>query len=622
MRDHPGLVVDQFRGTFDRGEDDTTPAGFFLSSLNLEFVKDGVRTRSGIELDDLAAPIPLGLKVVRQEIYEKLGEAQRLLILDDTGRIWDSVTGLVILIIPTMTDFSVTVMFDRAYISPHNGVTGLPGEKVYIYTGSGSARPAAGTGPGPTPAMIAADSALSGNCEKDYHAFAVAFESSSGFHSPLGAFVGFVPVGDKKVSLTNIPLGPAGTVARVLFATKVILEPSGIFDQYTFYFIPLGRIPDNTSTTKDVDFFDADLQDDASYLLEQLSEIPAGVGIGQYKSRLVVWGEDANSAIVRLSKPGEPEAHNGISGYLTVYPGVGGGVKNCAEYRNQLLLFKSFRSYSTQDNDNDPAFWDVGEVDGSVGTECHGVGQILNIGTNVEDRLFISSRSGLRLFTGSFTEDGVTTYNVDDIWGRITKTAFNNVEVSVDADNARIYVTVPLDGATKPNYILYGDYSEGLTEDSIRWCLWSFPVNPTSIVIALINGEPILKIGSFASYVSKLTDGLRLDRGQKINWFCKFPLFPVGGVDDQVQHITGIMVRARGAGDLEIRAEGLDGVDSIQAQSLVLATNPGRPLFRGFNFTSERCSVTLTGASVNGYIIMTKFTLYMSPLWESRPVLG
>jgi hypothetical protein len=471
--------------------------------------------------------------------------------------------------------------------------------------------------------MIAANSALSGNCEVGYHAFAVAFESNSGFHSPLGAFVAFSPAGGKKVSLTNIPLGPAGTVARVLFATKVVLNPSGVFSQYTFYFIPEGRINDNITTSKDVDFLDADLADDASYLLEQLSQIPAGVGIGQYKSRLIVWGEDASSAIVRLSKPGEPEAHNGISGFLTVYPGIGGGVKNCAEYRNQLIILKSFRSYSTQDNDNEPAFWDIGEVDGSVGTECHGVGQILNIGTNVEDRLFIASRSGLRLFTGTFEDSGIITYNIDDIWSRITKHAFNNVEVSVDADNAKIYVAVPLDSATLPNYMLYGDYSEGLTEDGIRWNIWKFPIDPTTIAIALINGEPILKIGSYTGYVSKLTEGLKLDLDTiKIIWFCKFPLFPVGGVDDQVQHATGIMVRARGEGNLDIAAEGLDGVDSLQAQSLVLSEAPGKPLFRGFNFTSERCSVTLTGGTVGGYIIMTKFTLYMSPVWESRPVLS
>jgi hypothetical protein len=52
---------------------------------------------------------------------ERTGEAQRLLILDDTGKIWDSVTGLVILSIPAMTDFSCTIMYEQAFISPYNG---------------------------------------------------------------------------------------------------------------------------------------------------------------------------------------------------------------------------------------------------------------------------------------------------------------------------------------------------------------------------------------------------------------------------------------------------------------------------------------------------------------------
>jgi len=621
MRDHPPLVVDAFRGTFDRGEDEVCPAGFFLSSLNYRFTKGGIQTREGSSYDVLAAPLTSAIKVKRMELYERTGEAQRLLILNDVGQIWDSVTGLMILSIPTMTDFSCTVMYERAYITPHNSVTGLPGEKVYVYEGSGSARPAGGSGPSTTP-IVAANSASSGKVDSGVRFYGVAFESATGFISTLGGFVSLESPGEHKVDLSSIPLGPAGTVARVLVATKEILpENAQAFDAQTYYFIPDGRIPNNTGSTITVDFYDADLMDDASYLLEQLSEIPAGVGIGQYKSSLIVWGENLNPSIVRVSKPGEPEAHNGAEGYLTVYPGIGGGIKNCTEYRNQIIICKAHRTYASLGNDDSPAFWEVGEVDGSVGTECHGIGQILNIGSNVEDRIFIADRAGLRLFVGTYSDDYILSYNVDDIWGRITPTAFNQVEVQVDAINFFIYVALPLDGALTPNYILYGDYSEGLGEETIRWTLWKFPVVPTSIVVALVGDTPVFKFGSINSGVVKLDFSTKLDLGVRIDNIIKFPLFPVGGEDELINHYTGIALRARGAGLLDIYCEGLDAVNVLQAQSLVLSERPGRVLWRGFNFTAGHCSVTLVQPNVDSWMIMTKFILYVAPLWESRPAV-
>jgi hypothetical protein len=621
MRDHEPVVLTSFRGTFDRGEDDVCPFGFFMHSLNLAFLKGGVTIRDGFDPDNLNVGIPADVQVQRMELYERTGEAQRLLILDNIGRIWDSVTGSVILTIPTMTDFSCTVMFDRAYISPHNGLTGLPGEKLYVYEGSGIARPAAGSGPTPSTPMVAANSSLSGKVEAGLHTFAVAFESGSGFISKIGGYVTLNCTGAKKVDLSAIPLGPAGTTARILFSTKMLDAAAADPESNTYYFIPEGRIPNNLDTSKTVDFYDADLMEDASFLLEQLGEIPAGVGVGQYKSSLISWGENANPALVRISRAGEPESHNEADGYLTVYPGIGGGVKNCAEYRNQLIICKSHRTYSTMDNDDVPATWDVGEVDGSIGTECHGIGQILNIGSNVEDRLFVADRAGLRLFVGTYPDDAVLSFNVDDIWGRITPLAFKNVEISVDAINSFIYVAVPLDGSTTPNFILYGDYSEGMAEDQIRWTLWQFPKRPTSIVCSLVNDVPVIKFGSNQGYVHKEVPETTLDMGQRIEWIIKFPLMPVGDLDEAVYHFTGIRLRARGEGTLAIDCEGQDGISTLHAQALTLVERPGRPLFRGFNFTSEHCSVTLFLSNAGDWIILTKFILYPSVVWEGRAAL-
>jgi hypothetical protein len=273
-----------------------------------------------------------------------------------------------------MTDFSMVSMFNRAYITPHNGLKGLPGEKVYVYEGSGVARPAGGTAP--PPAGMTAVEGVAGNFDAGIHLFAVGYESGSGFISTFGSFVALSSTtGGKSVDLASIPAGPIGTVARVLFSTKDVAENGvfdGDYDNKTYYFIPGGRIPNNVDTTKNVAFFDADLQSEASFLQDQLATIPAGVGINIYKGHLIVWGEDLNESIVRVSAPGQPESFDAADGFFTVNPGdSGSGVKYCFEYRTQLICCKSQRSYVTMDNGNPAVYWEVNALDKSVGTECH-----------------------------------------------------------------------------------------------------------------------------------------------------------------------------------------------------------------------------------------------------------
>ena len=107
------------------------------------------------------------------------------------------------------------------------------------------------------------------------------------------------------------------------------------YENSEWFFAPEGRIPDNTTTSKTLSYFDADLVDQADYILEQLPTIPAGVGITSYQGSMVVWGEDANQSTVRVSKAGEPESFNAVEGFTQVEPANGGGVRNCR--RVQIL---------------------------------------------------------------------------------------------------------------------------------------------------------------------------------------------------------------------------------------------------------------------------------------------
>jgi len=611
MRDHDPTIIREFLGIFSRGDDDSVPPGFFKDSRNIRFITGGVKSREGINLD-----LTIG-SVKRMAVYKRIGEAQRLLLLNADGEIYDS-TNLVtpILSIAAMSDFSMETMFNRAYITPHDGITGLPGERVYVYEGSGTARPAAGSAPSGF-TLTAVDSASSGHCEVGTHVFAVAYETASGFLTKPGGFVEFSPAGDKAVDLGDIPIGPSSTAARQIVATKLILGFNGDFENQEYFIVPGGRINNNVDTTATISFYDADLISSSDYLMDELAEIPAGVGIKNYRGRLCVWGENLNPAVVRVSKPGEPESHDAVEGFATINPGdSGGGILNCAVYRKQLVVMKDERSYVIMDNGDNAAFWDVDDLDPSHGTSCHGLAKVRDFGDGTEDRLLIASRPGLQLFNGTFS-DAALSFSIDSVWSRITKAYFHTIELVLDPVEKLIYCAVPLDGATSPSHVLVADYQEGF--DKTKWDIWEFPTPPTTIVVDVIsNKQSAFKYGSVEGNVNILDPDATDDLETAISSYVQFPHLPVDE-EGNIYHFTGARFRVKGSGSFDITIQGEDAVQSISAASLVLSAAPGRELFRGFNFVNEKASVKIGVDGAGESFTLTKFVLYSKIEWETRP---
>ena len=223
IENHVPIPITNFGGLFDRGPDEAIPLDHFKVATNLKFKPASFRSRDGSILS-----VTCGA-VLRFHVYKITGQASRLLILLAGGNLYDS-TNLAtpILTIAAMTDFSMEVFFDRAYITPHNGLTGLPGEWVYYYTGSGQAKKAGGPAVPPAPGMTATET-TAGNFDRGIHLFAVGFETATGFVTQFGAFAAIVyeDKGGKKVQLSNIPIGPTGTVARVLLV-PALFEPCSV----------------------------------------------------------------------------------------------------------------------------------------------------------------------------------------------------------------------------------------------------------------------------------------------------------------------------------------------------------------------------------------------------------
>jgi len=616
VRDHKGITVKNVRGLWVRGTEDVCPEGYFLVAHNVIYTQFGVKTREGISLY-LTFP-----NLVRFHIYKRIGEADRLLLLNTSGQLFDS-TNLTtpILTIVAMTDFSMVTMFNRAYITPHNGQRGLPGEKLYVYGGSGTARPAAGSPPSGF-TLVVNDAAAVGNIEKGDHLFAVAFETDTGYITrpgPTGNFVKYVAPGAKKAKVTAIPIGPAGTVARYVLATKTIINYNGNQLAQEFFFVPNGKISNNVDVELDnVNFFDSDLLASADYLIDNLDIIPAFLGVADYNGNLVGWGEDTKESIIRVSKSGEPESMSGVDGFVIVNPGDGGGINACVVYRSQLHAYKDQRHYITANNGNAPVSWQVELVDAAIGTDVFGVAQVLDSRGQTADQFIIASRTGLLQYFGSYA---VPLSNViNDIWKRINFSAFNKVQVAVDPNQKRLYVTLPLDASTTINTILMMDFNDGLSWESVKWSIWEFAglsVKSIAVDTLFTNQVPVFTIGA-ANNIYRLSASVLNDVDVAIPVpEIEYALEPE---DNQsfLNHYTGVRVRVVGSGVLQVRVSGSDRNQTLNAKDIVMSAAPGYEMSRLFDFQAERASISFRVESIDEWFHINKRTMFIAPLWLSR----
>lgn len=631
MRDHTPIVIREFKGEYDRGSDDVCPAGYLLKARNVIFTNFGVKTRPGFDGQYVLA------NIARIQTYKRIGEADRLLILCTDGKLYDSVVSLVtpILNIPAMTDFSMVNMFNRAYISPNNGVKGLAGEFVYVYQGSGVARKAGGTPPGGFAfnGNVVNSALPNGHVEKGQRFIAVAFETDTGFITRLGPVIGTVTdfatygaTGTRKMTVGvggTIPIGPSGTVARRIAVTKVIADYTVGMDQKLneFFFLPGGRIADNTTVGPiDYDFYDSDLVDSADYLLDSLDNPPAFVHVNDYNGSLVGVGEDAKESVARVSKSGEPESFNGIEGFVVVNPNENQGLKASFSLRGDLHLLKSQRHFMTRNNGNSPVFWPVIPIDSAIGTEPYGIAQVLDSKGQTMDQVVFISRQGLQQFDGAYREFPLS-FVIKDIWDRLNIGALNKSQIAVDPILKRIYMLLPVDGSASVNLFLVLDYQNGLSYDTVRWAIWSLtaPFVPRSLIVdtKFTDQSPILRLALTDAVTvlnpASLNDSTAIIPTPEIE-------IPLTSVDDDgsINHYAGLRLRAVGEGFLQNTFSGLDRASVLVGRDIPLSIAPGKELATLVNFQAEKASVSFSTQFINEWFHINKIIVFASKIWASR----
>jgi hypothetical protein len=621
--DHLEILQQNFRGLYDRGVDDTAPEGYFIDALNNRFAEGEVGSRSGSALHTTKP------NVRRFFVYKRLNETPRLIILDTNGVFFDSLApGIPIYTDAAMVDFSMVNSNNRAYVTPHNRIRGITGKKLLVYEGSGNMRLAGGDPP--TGFVIgAANSTVAGRVETGIHIFAMSYITTSGFITAPGpvAWTALNCPGGKEVDLSNLSVGPANTAARIVFATRSI--PLNLYNgnqyAYELFFIPGAFLLDNVTTTLSVSFFDADLINSADYLIDVLPTIPAGLGVITYNNRLVSWGESGNEFTIRVSVPGQPEVFDSIGGFIQLDPADAiSGVRNCFEFRQNLIIETSNRIYSTTDNGSDPSTWSVTSVDKSIGAECFTVATVLDArGTNT-DRAFVATRAGLISYEG-YAKRPELSFNIEGTWARINKALFNLVQIVDDPVNHRMFITVPLDSATAISHLLYADYSKAFTvygtldETAIKWSFWRFPSAPVSIMgdLDAVTNDPVLHIALAAGNIYTVKPGLTDDFGNNIPSYFVTNLKTVR--QGWINHFGRLQFRIKGSGILAITLYGEDGVLPTPAPDITMLDNPGYEPESLINFQNEKMSVQCAIDSFGEYYTISKITTFAKPMWAKRP---
>lgn len=490
MRDHQPIVLEEFKGLWDRGLVEETPMDHFSECQNLQFIGEkAFGTRDGLgRHQSVASPLSNVLRMYNYPTEDK----NTLLVLVSGGMIYHVVDSTTIfgpiLTIPAMTDFGFVPYSGRAYITPFttelvgglNRERGLNGDFVYVYKGDGTAaRKAAGNGP--TTAITPANGGA-GFTDAGVHIFGYVFETDTGYLTAPGGLVAHTTTALQAVDFTTVAVSPDPFVTkRHLVASKVIQTYNGDVNGYQLFFIPGATIPNNVGTAlPNISFFDADLLLDASHLLDNFAEIPAGVNLATYHNRMAVCTPYDNISVAYVSAVGEPEAISQIDGVLLVPPD-GNPITNMAELRDVFYVTKRNKTVAFTDNGDEPSTWPLTIIDNAMGCGVHGIATVLDAGSSNVDYLVIGAYTGIVLFNGRYILPELS-HKVSNLWSEQSfKTDNRRIQLVNDSVGQKLYCVLT------DRTVLHGDYGNGFNPKDIRWCPWTFDVQVNSLALININ---------------------------------------------------------------------------------------------------------------------------------------
>jgi hypothetical protein len=260
------------------------PPGMSPDAREVEFFPGGVRTRPGlVSVFPALGGVP---SINGMKTYITTNLVQRLLVLDSQGNLSKEISPSVLSIVSGIISpglfLASTTYFGREYMALSNGTLGADLPRQYDDTHLDRVSQI-----GPAEGPTVADSVNAGSISPGAHQCVVIFVTRQGYWTAPSPPATWAAAGAKKVSITNIPTGPANIVQRLLAFTGA--------GGASFYQVPATMtINDNVTTSLELDFTDDILLAGVSMdNLFQNVELPDQLGVIAYSERLFWWGERA-----------------------------------------------------------------------------------------------------------------------------------------------------------------------------------------------------------------------------------------------------------------------------------------------------------------------------------------
>lgn len=316
---------------------------------------------------------------------------------------------------------------------------------------------------------------LTGIVPAGIHTVAYCYYYKYGYISPPSTAASITSDGSHNIYISGLPGSyPTNVLGVVLLITQA--------NQTELFFVSAsgltpGPSPGNeyiTVTATSYNDFDTSLIESADYLQDLLTYIPSCASIKFYNGRLMLIGCHGIENLLLCSNQESPETFDQINGVITlpidfaIEEANSGLIINATFY----IIFPN-GTMNTQDNDGEPATWPLNFTDAGLGGWDTGVSNFGAKFVDILDYAFVCSPRGVMLFTGSY-HDTPLTYKIEALWRTINTNNFWKVQIAHDIWAKRIYVSVPLGGSPNNNYILMGDYQEGLDPTNIKWSQWFF----------------------------------------------------------------------------------------------------------------------------------------------------
>jgi hypothetical protein len=295
-----------------------------------------------------------------------------------------------------------------------------------------------------------------------------------------------------------------------------------------------------------------------------------------------------------------------------------------APLNQSLMLYGDKWTGSVTDNGDEPATWpQPSTISDSIGAPFPNC----VVSKTAGNYHWVVAESGVYRFDGTYPPRPITYYESDN-WQRINWAAAYTIQAADDIVNLRLYVAVPLDGATTPNYLFCIDYTNGFTPETCDISLDQYfggaSFQSIAMVKELTSNRTALWIGpSSAGNIAHIDPTTHND-----NNGTAFPIHGIweSGYVRESNEIPSKTIRvgnadvwARGSGNLLLTAFGLDR--SIQAgpDYLQLSTAPGIELASKFDLNPvENYTVRFETNALGSYFSLSGFRTYARPSLYTR----